>query len=477
MKRAIAAVASLAAVVFACSAGPSAQGPEEEEVASSRQALAYCNGVTCAQGEGCCNGYCTPIAGRCGTTCNVCSDNQVCSSGHCCAVGRWWCGSTGACVANACDCPPDLDAWLAAHPNVAAAMKWQYRNTTANAYEPAPSDQLAYPQWSAAMKQYLEASYHARYTALCKGTPFTETLRDPPPNVDETAVDPMERPYTSIPAADAQLLYLSTVAHALAVEIGHFVPWSVTSYDAASLAILFDSGAMMSREVFSASYAIGGWFSAYVASHRDANRGLTVPPPPYKAYRLMRGQGPGATVNLVGATRFETIVNLTLWARTRLVHYYAPVPDHHQDYVDTWGYNGLAPVTRVINGTTSVSPYLPPGESATEHWTAGCGGTGGFFRDVLRTVNIPVVLPRVCTHYQIHFPTEGVYLDHGDAPYSGYEAATFPVSLLFIPESTYTSWYGTNRLNEDQFEAKTSVHCNNVARRELEIFTLYGIPY
>lgn len=476
MKRAVAALATSAAVVFACSAGPTPPG-SEEEVGSSRQALSYCNGVTCAQGEGCCNGYCTPIAGRCGSTCNVCSETQVCSSGHCCPTGRWWCGSTGACVSNACDCPPSLDDWLAAHPNVAGAMKWQYRNTTANAYEPSPNDQLAYPEWPSTMKQYLAASYAARYTAYCKGTTFTETLRDPPANVDETTLDLQAPPYTSIAPNDAQLLYLSTVAHALAVEIGHFVPWSVTTYDAANLEILFGSGAMMSREVFSANYTVGGWFSAYVASHRNANRGLTVPPPPYKAWRLMKGQGPGATVNLVGATRYETIVNLTQWARTRLVHYYAGQDDTHQNFLDNWGYSGLAPVTRVINGTTTVTPYLPAGEGAFAHWTAGCGGTGGFYRDVLRTVNIPVALPRVCTHYQIHFPTEGMYLDHGDAPYSGYESATFPVSLLFIPESTYVSWYGTNRLNEDQFEAKTSAHCAKVAERERQIFALYGIPY
>jgi hypothetical protein len=70
-------------------------------------------------------------------------------------------------------------------------------------------------------------------------------------------------------------------------------------------------------------------------------------------------------------------------------------------------------------------------------------------------------LMRVCTHYQLYFPTEGLYVDHGDDPYSGYAN---PVTAVIIDEPTYVSWFGPNTHNEDQNEPEESDHCHNVGR-------------
>lgn len=45
-----------------------------------------------------------------------------------------------------------------------------------------------------------------------------------------------------------------------------------------------------------------------------------------------------------------------------------------------WQYRGWPPVERIISGTND--PVL-----GVRHWTAGCRGTSGFLRLVLRTTN------------------------------------------------------------------------------------------
>ena len=77
-----------------------------------------------------------------------------------------------------------------------------------------------------------------------------------------------------------------------------------------------------------------------------------------------------------------------------------------------------------------------PGATAFEHWTAGCHGTTGFLRNVLRAV--PVQNLRVCGHGQVRFLTEGTYLDHANNPYNtGFKASALPASALLIDETTY----------------------------------------
>jgi hypothetical protein len=81
---------------------------------------------------------------------------------------------------------------------------------------------------------------------------------------------------------------------------------------------------------------------------------------------------------------------------------------------DTWHYRGLTPVERVIAGTHN---HADP-DDRFAHWTAGCHGTTGFLRTVLRTVNISVEYTTQAGHPQPHFVHQNLWLDHGDDPYT-----------------------------------------------------------
>jgi len=440
----IALAAALALVlVVACSSAPTPT-PSDEPVADRTDALVKCEFRSgfytfCLDGSGCCNGVCTDLSTStdCGACGNVCGKGTTCTGGHCCAPGTKWCNATSACVASACDCAPDLEAWLTAHPNVAAQLKWQYKNSTTDGYTPAEADKVAWASWPASWRADLVAQYRARYKALCKGQAFAEPLADPLPNSDAAQTNDGLSPATQTGAAIAQALYTGLVAHTLAVELGGFVPWSITGYDAEGLAVLLDSATMMSRLVYTSDYALGGWYSPYEAPTRAGNRGRALPAPPSTTFAFM-------SPAMVKPTRRDTILALMQWGHDHMVHFYGY--DTFGNHDATWQYRGHPPVSRVIGGTNSTSAYLPAGQPSFEHWTAGCHGTAGFFREALRVVNIPVQIPRSCGHSQLYFRTEGLYVDHADDIYNGY--GTFPVNMadLLIDQATYTAWFGTNLL-------------------------------
>ena len=101
-----------------------------------------------------------------------------------------------------------------------------------------------------------------------------------------------------------------------------------------------------------------------------------------------------------------------------------------------WQYRGIPPITRVIEGTTTSRP-----DFTFQHWTAGCHGTTGFLRNVLRAANIPVQIVRICGHELCYFMTEKLYLDHGDDPYNTlFKSTGLPVVDLLIDEATFENW-------------------------------------
>ena len=274
----------------------------------------------------------------------------------------------------------------------------------------------------------------------------------PPVNLSSTATS-TARPQTSVAPAYARDLYLRWVGTNLAVELSGHVPWSVTGYTPDQLQILFDSASFV---------ALGGpgtyticssdpWNFNYVK--RKDNCGSSLIAPPRYTLAFLR------TANLVGASRTATVARLLDWAQDNLVHFYGDL-----DYGTAeqhWQYRGLPPITRIIEGTTSTRP----GGAIFAHWTAGCHGTAGFLRNVLRVVNIPVELIRVCGHAQTHFLPERTYLDHTDSLYDSTFAATGrPASDLLIDEGTYAAWFGTTQVNHD-----TPAACANIDRRADEL--------
>ena len=100
------------------------------------------------------------------------------------------------------------------------------------------------------------------------------------------------------------------------------------------------------------------------------------------------------------------------------------------------------PVKRIIEGT--INPEWTSDEP--RHWTAGCHGTVGFLRAVLRTVNIPVGYSYAVGHGQPRFLHEDLYIPHGDDVYTGYVKAQppVPISRLLIDAATHEAWFGSS---------------------------------
>ena len=353
--------------------------------------------------------------------------------------------------------PPPLDCWLSDHPNVAASIKWQpvYGGT---AYDIPDTAKIPWPSWSGAEKQELVTAFEAAWNWLYKqATPFTnlnEMLAYPPVNQNNTTSD-TDTPATAVTEAYARELYVRWIGLNLAVEIGGHVPWSVTGYTAEQLQIIFDSASVMVRRQ-DTTYVVGSinpGHSNYV--HRKDNLGGSLIAPPRYTLAFLRNS------NLVGATRATTITSLLNWCRDNLVHFYGYADYGTMD--QHWQYRGLPPITRVIDGTTSTYPNA----TTFEHWTAGCHGTTGLLRNVLRAVNIPVQILRVCGHGQAYFLTEGTYLDHGDNPYNlAFKASGLSAADLLIDQATYTTWFGTNLDNHE-----TAAACPNISRQVTELTT------
>jgi hypothetical protein len=112
-----------------------------------------------------------------------------------------------------------------------------------------------------------------------------------------------------------------------------------------------------------------------------------------------------------------------------------------------------------------------PGYPAFRSWTAGCHGTNHFFTAILRAVNIPVDYRIAAGHATPFFMNEGVYLSHGDDPYSAFsrETSLFPAGELLIDEAQWEAWFGPSVPVEER--------TNNVGRRVLELAIQYLPTY
>ena len=349
--------------------------------------------------------------------------------------------------------PPSLECWLDDHPNVADNIKWQF-TFQSSAYDIPDTAKRPWPSWSTAEKQQLVAAFEdAWYWLYAQPTPFAnlnEPLTYPPVNQNDTS-NSGGTPWTTVTELYARELYLRWIGLNLAVEIGGHVPWSVTGYTAEQLQILFDSVSYLSRRQDGTYNVCAGSPEHTNYVNRKDNLGGSLIAPPRFTLAYLRN------ANLVGTTRAATIASSLDWCRDNLVHFYGSAD--YGTMEQHWQYRGLPPITRVVAGTTSTYP----GGTTFEHWTAGCHGTTGFLRNVLRAVNVPVQILRVCGHGQVRFLTEGTYLDHGDNPYNlGFKASARPASDLLIDETTYTSWFGTSQVNHDN-------NCAEVGRRAREL--------
>lgn len=353
--------------------------------------------------------------------------------------------------------PPDLTAWLQAHPAVASAIKWQYTSTGSPYVPPTDINTVEWQNWSTSQKKDLNEAYLDAWEWFRQGA--SQVPMDPAGLTDEPVntfsqtyldeISAMER----VSSSYMWKLYIAHVAFSLAAETTQQVPWSITAYDNDSLRYLFDSTTM--AWLWSGDYLMGT-YASYVPADRSGNLPHTAFAPPRWTYPFMKQAG------LIGATRIETIGKVLDWMRQNLWHFMGAGTFGNYDAV--WHYRGYPPLSKIVNGTID-SNYPNLGQ---QHWTAGCHGSVGFLNEVLRVVNIPVQPVWVCGHELPYFVSEKLYMDHGDDPYNlDVKNSAAPSLSLLIDEPTYMSWFtGDLSVNITDYQSPA---CANVGRRTHEV--------
>lgn len=318
--------------------------------------------------------------------------------------------------------------WIYRHPAIANAIVWRDPNGVPRAY----------PAWSTWEQDKLRDTVANIHLGVYSGLPATPpvTLNLSGSNLFSAELDPQL----------SWEYFIAYVAHSIVVEQAKWAPWSVAGYAADELSLLFDSHSLFEWSSASQTYGI----------LRDHNilfkHGAATPGDPVRTFDFLNRNG------LIGSTARQTIERLLDWCRGNLVHFYGGWdPANLQGY---WQYDAWPPVERIISGTTHP-------QYGNEHWTAGCWGTTGFLRAVLRSVNIPVKLERRCGHALPHFVREGLYLSHGDDPYNrlSKDAPRFPIGELLIDQAKFDAWFAETL-------PETTI-CNNIGRRPQE---LRGLP-
>lgn len=318
----------------------------------------------------------------------------------------------------------DLDAWLNAHPSIAASIIWEDEGGA-----------HTWSSWSTGWKSELRQAFELA------GIRSSILVADIPPNQVTLADD--QRVITVLAPSDGWAYFKASVAQSLVAEIGAQLSWSLQSYSATELAQLFDS-----REMFLWNESLAGY-------RIDSLHGHIVPGSPIRTYEFL------GTSGLIGTTRLDTLAKVINWCRGNLVHFTGGTTAANMD--DQWQYRGFPPMIRVLAGTVRSSHP----EFGIMHRTAGCWGTTGLLRALLRVINIPAKLITSAGHAQPWFMADARYLSHGDDPYSALTKAIppIPAAAILIDQAKFNSWFGDGVSETDKW--------NNVSRRTLELALTY----
>jgi hypothetical protein len=330
-----------------------------------------------------------------------------------------------------------LRCWLDMNPEVAYAIRWETLDL-----ESGETATIAYPDWTESMKEDLDTSFFFDYTWLGSGlqTPFAI-----PPDPSINMVPPTSwGNMVALNPQQAWVLFIATVAHSLALEIGGFVPWSVLNYGTDDLIELFSSKALFHaehRDYTDFSYT-GYWTGNVLHAFPKTTFGFFV------------------DQNIIRPSHVGTITRILVWSGNNLVH--TGSYNHDTDGKSAmevsymhWQYYGHQPVQRVLAGTVR--------ESTTDvkHWTHGCVGTSSMYRSILRALNIPAYVqfgwgddgePHLDGHTVPIFPTIGRTMSHADEILAWHVFAediepppnsVSPYSVL-IDWSTFIDWFFTH---------------------------------
>jgi hypothetical protein len=351
---------------------------------------------------------------------------------------------------------PDLDCWLTqAHPEIGNAIVWH----------DGPSSAVAYPSWTTAQKQALAGAVSTYWTWFEYGYPAGYPDAWPISTAGSSGIIPVNlasnpgsfvRPFdTVISGADAWNYYLDSVGLTLAAQLGHWFTWDLR-YDYwiynADLRYLLDGA-----EMFAANYWVNGPITYRVQQQADAvspGHGDVTLAPPLRELNFLRTQG------LIRSSQTDTLFAALDWGRDHLFHANGDGGLDNENAV--WQYPGQPPILYMINGTVSTQPV--DSGNGLQHYTMGCHGTSGFYKAVLRTVNIPVKKTDDTPHAGMSFPIYpwdvSGHIVHADAIYNqifrdstlhGETPTTPPTSTanLIVDDSVYQTLFSPS-LSADQ---------------------------
>ena len=350
------------------------------------------------------------------------------------AVLRGWLNGIRDHRGTGLDCPQidpaDLARFLEQNPRIGNAMTWLGTDNRLKTYA----------EWSQTLKEKLVLA-----VGQLSGGGGTRL-----PEVMTNQADIAWR--TVLSEEDAEDLYVANVAYSLVLEMLGTLPWSLDDLSEEELTLLIGS------QGFYHEYRSLGGVTGYIV------QGSAMPAPPEVIRDFMAAEG------LVGDSRYETLIRTIDWARYHLYHYSWPRDrDNYEADVDHWDYRGTPPLARMLSGTTRKR------DRKMGHATWGCHGTNWFLIHLLRAVNIPVEYVLWAGHAVPSFPSEALYLSHGDDPYSRTAKPIppfpepYPASEIPIDEATYRGWFSESNSHDENLK--------NVGRRTTELSVKHLSPY
>lgn len=331
----------------------------------------------------------------------------------------------------------DLDQWLGAHNEIALSIKWQISpgNGPNGSYEVLETNKINWKAWSNSEKTELRTAFEAAFNWYFEN--YTNGNDGINLIIQNTIpLNPTAEPICYASIADARAIYLKWVAHSLLLEIYNIIPWSIRDYDSESLNSLFDSSYTM-RRLPNGTFVLG-FDHFFWSPNRRQILGTTLITGPIYTYKFLQEYH---IVDEQNATRLNSIKNILTWCRDHMAHFYGNF--NCQNCQNHWGHFGNPPFIKVAEGTNAANGQ--GGFYGWSHWTAGCYGTTSFIRHALRAINIPAQLVVVCSskHYTITFPTENVFICHGDDPYnSTFKNSGLDVDAILLPAPMFQTIFG-----------------------------------
>ncbi len=246
-----------------------------------------------------------------------------------------------------------LRAWLDLHPNVASNLVWAELDPTLGSKDPwgmpaGAVTHLSYPYWTDFMKYQLNIAVFRAWQYLNSGAASFNGTPLPPIAKNRMTLADHEGSTTLLNRDDAWNLYLGTVAHSLAVEIGGFVPWSITNYKLSDLSVLLNAVTMYDH--------IGG-LSWYVTTTETRSASgyfvhQVLPAPPVVNFNFMLEH------DMIRPDHTRTITRYFDWGRKAFYHTGVRLDPKGkvQDGTDAfsaeayWGYRGATPASQVQKG-------------------------------------------------------------------------------------------------------------------------------